>query len=144
MILLPYAYAPDDISRAIWARLAANPAGTAAVSIGASAPNTDQLPFYVVTVAASLNPGAAQFAMKYQFTIADPDQSSVYAFIGGGELVNTTVAQSQVVSVPVQGVIIPPRFRLEITAIFNAGANANSVQLRALGWYFPRGTLSLP
>jgi hypothetical protein len=128
---------------AVWER-ARGVAAVAAVSIGASWQNLQQRPFKLASVAGQLQPGAAQFAVGFNFFIADPDGVQ-YTNLGGGELLRTIAALVTGIGWPIVGeVIIPPRWFLVLQGYFNAAAAANTVTLNSAGWFIPRGSLSTP
>jgi hypothetical protein len=138
-----YAFERADFNRPIWARLSGTTA-TAATSVPASAQNMQQQPFLVSTIAVFLTGGAAQFATRGYIRIRD-QAGAIYAYLHGQEFVSTTVAGFQLVSLaPSIPLVIPPLWRISGQGEFNAGANANTVEVNAMGWYIPRGTLALP
>lgn len=138
-----YAVEPGAQFFPIWGRFRVTSGGSAAVSLTPAWLNEQQQPFMLSRVGAELTPGAAQTAIKWGVAIFDPE-NAIFAVLGGGELTNAVAAQSQFVGLSGEGILVPPKYRVRITGIFSAGANANQVDIYGIGYFIPRGTIATP
>lgn len=136
-----YAVPPDDTSRAIWALLNTS-GGASNVAVNLTKVNDQQLPLLVKNVGLHLLGGAAQYPTHWTIRLRDPE-GGLFPVLMGGQFTLTTAAVFSYAGGPVE-IVVPPRWGFSISTLFNAGANSNSVAFFALGWYIPRGNLSLP
>lgn len=136
-----YLTAGDDTSRGIWAVLSAS-AAAANVAVAVNKMNDQQLPFMLKNVGGHLIPGAAQYGTHWGIRLRDPD-GGLFPVLLGGQLPLTSAATISYVGGPVE-IVVPPRWGLSFTTSFNAGANSNSIAFYGVGWFIPRGNLSLP
>lgn len=137
-----YRIPPLDASqRAMWAIERATEAAANVLTTPAFQ-NTQQLPFFVHSVGLVLTAGAAQYPTNYCVALIDPEGNQFFP-VKGGELQNTTAALALNFGELVD-VLVPTRWWIGCRVRYNAGANTNTSQLNAHGYYVPRGTLGMP
>lgn len=126
----------------IWAR-GRDALSAVSVSVSATFTNTQQIPLQIVHYAIEATGGAAQYPVKWFSRLLDPD-NNVLTYFGGGEFSSTVAAQVNVAGPNAAvDILLPPRWKIQGSATFNAGAASNTSVLHVFGWYIPRGNLSL-
>lgn len=127
--------------RPLWAFGSGNANG-AAVALEAFFRNQQQLPFLIKNICVRMDPGAAQYPTHAAFSMLGPESVTYFAIAGQQFALTAAAVVSRFGYVC--DLVLPPRWQVRTNVTFNAGAASNAISLDCLGWYIPRGTLSLP